>query len=263
MSQASIDRRVKAVFDSHFDKHCTLICATTHIRSATTWKPGSTLLVIMPAWSPYICARHHDDLGRWCSVTLIVHDQRQIVFYSFYNCCKTQITHAGIHTVFAQQWHVLRQRGDQAPDPRLQAVNDLAAELVSHKRHDRSICILGDCNEDIGMEPALMATICSSNDLVDVMDTLHPNNADIPSYARSPNHLDYGLVSANLAPYLAGAGLNHYHEFTPLITVPFSFDSTADSLDPYPRWHHSKSDTFIATRRWSVPSSPPRPSTPS
>jgi hypothetical protein len=54
MSKAYIYRRVKAVFDEHFDKQCTLICATTHIRSATNWKPGLTLLVVMPEWSPYI-----------------------------------------------------------------------------------------------------------------------------------------------------------------------------------------------------------------
>jgi hypothetical protein len=66
MSQASIYRRVKAVFNEHFDKQCTMICSTTHIRSPTTWKPGSTLLVIFPTWSPYIIARKRDNLGRWC-----------------------------------------------------------------------------------------------------------------------------------------------------------------------------------------------------
>jgi hypothetical protein len=41
LSQALIYESVKAVFDSHFDKQCTLICSTTHIRSATNWKAGS------------------------------------------------------------------------------------------------------------------------------------------------------------------------------------------------------------------------------
>jgi hypothetical protein len=43
MSQTKIYRRVKAVFEEHFDKQCTIICSTTHIRSATSWKPGSTI----------------------------------------------------------------------------------------------------------------------------------------------------------------------------------------------------------------------------
>jgi hypothetical protein len=85
------------------------------------------MIVVLPTWTPYLVSRSRDDLGRWCSVTLEVK-----VFYSFYNCCKTKIEQAGIHTIFAQQWHVLRQRGDPAPDPRLQAINDLSVELSIH-----------------------------------------------------------------------------------------------------------------------------------
>jgi hypothetical protein len=54
LSQSAIYQKVKAVFDENFQKQCTLICSTTHIQSSTNWKPCSTLLVIMPTWSPYI-----------------------------------------------------------------------------------------------------------------------------------------------------------------------------------------------------------------
>jgi hypothetical protein len=151
------------VFNEHFDKQCILVCSLTRIRSATTWKPGSTLLVIFPKWTPYVVARHKDELGRWCSITLQVKDNRKLVVYSFYNCCKTKIKQAGIHTIFAQHWHVLRQRGDLDPDPRL-------------------------------------ASVCAAYDLVDVMDYIHPEDSDIPSYARSSNRLDYVIVSNTLLP---------------------------------------------------------------
>jgi hypothetical protein len=114
LAQASVYQAVKAVYDSHFASQCTLVCSTTHIRSATDWKPGSTMVVVLPTWTPYLVSRSRDDLGRWCSVTLEVKTQRQLVFYSFYNCCKTKIEQAGIHTIFAQQWHVLLQRGSSA-----------------------------------------------------------------------------------------------------------------------------------------------------
>jgi hypothetical protein len=248
MSQAYIYQRVKAVFDEHFDKQCTMICSTTHMCSATNWKPGSTLLVILPTWTPYIVARQRNYLGRWCSVTLKVQDQRQLVFYSFYNCCKTKIEQAEIHTIFAQQWHVLRARGDRAPDPRLQAVTDLADELAVHKQHSRSICIMGDYNEDIGTDPALMAAVYSSNDLVNVMNVLHPDDYSIPSYARSSNRLDYALVSHNLVPYIAGAGLNHYHEFYPSDHRPIFIGLDSRLFGPLPpisshrfRYVHSNS----------------------
>jgi hypothetical protein len=48
LSQALVYQAVKAVFNSHFDSQCTLVCSTTHIRSATDWKLGSTMIVILP-----------------------------------------------------------------------------------------------------------------------------------------------------------------------------------------------------------------------
>jgi hypothetical protein len=51
--------------------------------------------------------------------------------------------------------------------------------------------------------------------LVDVMDVLHPDDAHIPSYAHSSNHLDYALISHDLLSTVSGASLNHYHDFYP------------------------------------------------
>jgi hypothetical protein len=110
---------------------------------------------------------------------------------------------------------VLRQRGDRAPDPCLQSVNDLGTELAIHQANKRSICIIGDLNEDIGSDPALMTSLCGKYDLVDVLDTLHPDQSNIPSYARSSNRLDYALLSQDLILYVDKAGLNYYHNFYP------------------------------------------------
>jgi hypothetical protein len=215
LTQAKIFQKVKAVFDQHFNKQCILVCSTTNIWSETNWKPGSTLIVVMPQWAPYVMEKHRDKLGRWRSVTLQAKDHRQLFFYSFYNVCKNKIANAGRHTIYAQQWHILRRQGDVDPDPRIQYIQDLATELAVHKKHDRSICIVGDFNEGLGDDPALMASICRQFDLVDVMDILHPEDSHIPSYARSQNRLDYALVSRNLFPDIAYCDLNHYHEFFP------------------------------------------------
>jgi hypothetical protein len=147
MTQTTIYRRVKVVFDTHFAGQCILVCASMAVRSETDWKPGSTLLVVLPTWAPCVTKKSKDKLGRWCSVILQLKDARQIAFYSFYNCCKTRIEQAGIHTIYAQQWHVLRQRGNTSPDPRLQAIQNLGNELAVHREPRRSLCIVGDYNE--------------------------------------------------------------------------------------------------------------------
>jgi hypothetical protein len=173
-------------------------------------------------------------LGRWCSVTLQAKEHRQLFFYSFYNCCKTTIEQSGLHTIFAQQWHVLRQRGDRAPDPRLQAANDLKQELAVHTQHDRSICIIGDFNEEVESDPALMASVCYDFNLVDTMDTVHPDAAHIPSYARSSNRLDYACVSADLLTDLVAVGLLHYHDFYPSDHRPIYVGFDASLFAPLP-----------------------------
>jgi hypothetical protein len=58
-----------------------------------------------------------------------------------------------------------------------------------------------------------MAQVCSKFDLIDVMDSLHPDDVHIPSYARSKSRLDYALVSKALLPDVTHSGLHHYHEF--------------------------------------------------
>jgi hypothetical protein len=241
MTQTSIYRRVKAVFDEHFDRQCILVCASTAIRSETDWKPGSTLIVVFPTWAPYVIHKSRDDLGRWCSVTLQVKERRQISFYSFYNCCKTRIEQAGIHTIYAQQWHVLRQRGNTSPDPRIQAIQDLGKELAEHRAQKRSLCIVGDFNEAIGHEPALFASLCGQYALVDILDSLHPTQASVPSYARGSTRLDYILVTPDLLSYVDTAGLNHYHEFYPSDHRPLFVGLDARLFGPLPPMTHHKS----------------------
>jgi hypothetical protein len=207
----------------------------------TEWKPGSTLIVVFPTWAPYVIHKSRDELGRWCSVTLQVKERRQISFYSFYNCCKTRIEQSGIHTIYAQQWHVLRQRGNTSPDPRIQAIQDLGKELAEHRAQRRSICIVGNFNEAIGQEPALFASLCGQYALVDIMDSLHPAHASVSSYARGSTRLDYILVTPDLLSYVDTAGLNHYHEFYPSDHRPLFVGLDASLFGPLPPMTHHKS----------------------
>jgi hypothetical protein len=93
-----------------------------------------------------------------------------------------------------------------------------------------------------------MASICCSNDLVDVMDILHPHASDVPSYARGPNRLDYALTSLDLVPYLEGAGLNFYHDYYPSNHRPIFIGLARRLFGPLPpcsshqaRYVHSNS----------------------
>jgi hypothetical protein len=50
---------------------------------------------------------------------------------------------------------------------------------------------------------------------MDILDHRHPDDAHIPSYARSSKRLDYALVSPDLVDHITSSGLNHYHQLYP------------------------------------------------
>jgi hypothetical protein len=79
------------------------------------------------------------------------------------------------------------------------------------------MCIVGDFNEVLGNDPALMAHVCSKFDLIDVMGSLHPKQQESMTlpYARTKHRLDYPLVSHELLPDVTHSGLYHYHKFYP------------------------------------------------
>jgi hypothetical protein len=125
-------------------------------------------------------------------------DGSLVTIYSFYKVVNTNIDQAGPSTVFAQQWQVLRTTEITSPNPRKQCITDLRTELESTRPNGSDIIIVGDFNEEIGREPGLMASVCASSNLYDVLGDLYPDQTSTPMYIHGRNHLDYALVSHTL-----------------------------------------------------------------
>jgi hypothetical protein len=111
-------------------------------------------------------AAHRDPLGRWCSSTLTGKDARVFQIYSIYQCVNVRMKNAGPKTYLAQQWYMLQTAGQDDPNPRKQLIQDLKKELMERKRRGIQHILLGDFNEVLGHNPALMASICAELGLI-------------------------------------------------------------------------------------------------
>jgi hypothetical protein len=80
------------------------------------------------------------------------------------------------------------------------------------------------------------------------MDSMHPDQSSVSSYARGSTRLDYILVTTDLLSYADSAGLNHFHKFYPCDHWPIFLGLDASLFGPLPtltnhkpRYVHSNS----------------------
>jgi hypothetical protein len=192
-----------------------MITASTPVtKASTTSKPGGVLLAIVGSCSHRVTTTQRDPFGRWCSATLAGRNQQDVRIYSAYQCVDDDINHTGDNTYYAQLWRLFREKTDRYPQPRRRFIKDLLAELITAKHANIALIILGDFNENIGTNPNLMASICSSIGLSDAVEHIHPQSENVPTYIRGRRRLDYGLLSHSLLPAVTASGLNQFHEIS-------------------------------------------------
>ena len=89
-----------------------------------------------------------------------------MTIYSAYNIVDTDISKVGPNTVFHQQWRIQRLNGNLSPNPKLQMIKDLSADIKSLQKDPRdSLCIMGDFNENLGIKPKWMINIYHTHKL--------------------------------------------------------------------------------------------------
>ena len=208
--QQEIRNNITQVFKTHFNS-VKLLFSTTPIKAPTAWKPGGTMLVFIGPIAHSVVNPKTDNLGRWCRGTINLCHNQSLTIYSAYNVNDTNISNSGLNTIYHQQWRLQRLAGNLHPNPRLQMVIDLEADITSlHATPTDSICIMGDLNETLGLHPELMSSICNKHKLYNVLLARHLEDCDTPTYQRGSKQLDYILLSHN-APTLIAMGHNPYN----------------------------------------------------
>jgi hypothetical protein len=150
-------------------------------------------------------------LGRWSFTTITGKNNRKILVITIYQVCQTRIATAGSNTAYAQQWHILRQKGETTPDPRKSFKKDLDQFLAPHHEEGSEILLLGDFNETIGESIHGIDAIIHKYELIDLMAYHHGIEDKIETYARGNKRIDYAFGTNLLNESVVRIGYTPYN----------------------------------------------------
>ena len=204
--------KVDQIFKDHF--HQAKLIVSNLIQSTdSTWQPGGTAIVVTGKWTTAILERYQDPMGRFTSITLNISKAPSLTIYSVYNCCKNEIAKAGTNTAYAQQWKALWLQGKENADVQREMVEALNKQVQINKKKKHHILIMGDMNEELGKDPNLMSKVCVQNNMFDVHTARLQQEAEIPTYNRGQNRIDYSLLSLELINKVKACGFNLFNEY--------------------------------------------------
>jgi hypothetical protein len=150
-------------------------------------------------------------LGRWSFVTITGKNGRNILITTVYQACKARIAVVGAKTAYAQQWHLLRQKGDPRPDPRKSFHQDLDNFIAPHMAAGTAILILGDFNETLGESFHGIDALINKYTLLDLLPYHHGIDGEVETYARGSKRLDYAFGTQILAESIIRIGYTPYN----------------------------------------------------
>ena len=199
-----------------FFNHSRLLTNTSSIRFDRIYKPGGTASLINNEWTGRIirCEVDPTGLGRWTTAIMNGKRHRKIAIIGAYQVCKTSIHQCGLTTCYSQQWHLLRARGVEFPDPRKAFWDDLTQHIQHLQESNHLIILIGDFNTS--------ATDAHNNPLRLLQESCHLSDAishfhdcsHQTSYARGATIIDYCFISTELLPSVHACGYLPLHYFS-------------------------------------------------
>ena len=127
-----------------FWQHARLVTSTSNVPCDSFTQFGGTCTGVTGKWSGRISEQGMDShgLGRWSFVKIHGKNGRAVLIATIYQACKASISTIGSKTAYAQQWHLIRQTGDQKPDPRKRFISDLDAFLAPYHSAGTEILLM-------------------------------------------------------------------------------------------------------------------------
>lgn len=204
----NIRQSIEAVFNQYFVNK--VYCSNTPLQAPTHWKPGGIMTVVVNEIVHSVITSQADELGRWCQITIATKHGQPITLYNVYNTINNTVARARPSTIWMQQWKLLRLAGILNPNPRKQFIIDLSKQIEHAYNSQHRICIIGDINETLGENPALMSSICVKYHLHDAFSQVHPDMPAFTTYIRGSKRIDYMLISNDMQ--LVALGYNQFYE---------------------------------------------------
>jgi hypothetical protein len=113
-----------------------------------------------------------------------------------------------------QQWHYLKDKGIDKPNPRKQMLFDLAARVAEIKERGEEVIIMMDSNESLNDSRAALTKWLQGLGLVDIIAQHHGSNGEPETYNRGTERIDHIFMTPTLAEFVHRTGILGYNEVT-------------------------------------------------
>lgn len=175
-----------------------------------TDKPGGLLMGLTRRLVGRCRAPFADPFGRWCSLSLLGRDNRLVTIIVAYQVVQASGDH-GEHTLYEQQRALYRAAGIDNPNPRRLFIHDLAQYVSELHQAEHDIILMGDFNEEVGLDAHGMQVVLDAGGLTDCHVYRHGLETEQPTYARGCKRVDYMFVSSQLVPHLKHSGIEPFN----------------------------------------------------
>jgi hypothetical protein len=201
-----IHRNKRKIFD-----HARLVTSTSKVVMDGYHKPGGTLTCATNSLVGRIRNTYSDTYGRWSGFALMGRSDKKLIILTVYQVTQKTGT-AGSTTAYTQQRNMFRLEGRTNPNPRQILITDLRALVSEIRREGHDIILMGDFNEQIGLDPHGMSSVLTAGGLIDSYITRHGIDKEPATYARGKTRVDYIFISERLRPHLLRSGIEPFNQ---------------------------------------------------
>jgi len=192
--------------------HSRMQTSTSSWKCESIGKHGGTVMAATGRWTSRVHLAGDDPwgMGRFSYIGLGGSNKMKLLIITFYRVGKQTVKTAGPKTVFQQEWHILREKGFDDPNPREQLIDDMISFIATNQEAGYEILLMGDANENMrgltakrGIGRLIQA--CQLRDL----HFHHPHTA---THVNGSDPIDCMLGSAKLTDFVQGSGYNAFYE---------------------------------------------------
>ena len=198
-TKGKVRKIINKVTGQYFD-HAQVNMAGTPILTATNFKPGGVMAMVIGPMKGRVQSIELNSMGRWVHYTTLGKYKKTIHFiFAYQVVARSEASALKSHnTVFLQQMVILRQPYQSGnTNPRYHFQADLK-ELIKKIDEKKEEClVVGDFNEKLGSDQHGIIKIVQAFGLVDLMED-HMGMTNVSTYARGMKQLNYAIRSHRL-----------------------------------------------------------------
>ena len=145
----------------------------------TPFKMGGTVTGTNGCWSGRITKQGSDDMGRWSYLSLQAKHGKQVVVITVYIPNKPTSAGGGT-TIYTQMEADILNATGKLVEPRKELLKDLHAFIEKEKNKGNTIILMGDMNDNLGLEDGQVSKFLHSLDMEITYKIRHGNDAILP-----------------------------------------------------------------------------------